>query len=71
MSLPVKTLKFRSSVRAINTMLTENKFNGFPIVNGENQCIGVINRYSLLVILRNIERIKGIEDKKGVEQSYG
>ena len=63
MTIRPKTLKFRASIRTINTVLTENKFGGFPIVNGENQCIGIINRYALLIILRNIERIKGIENK--------
>ena len=51
MAMPAKTLKFRSSVRVIYSMLIDNKFSGFPIVNAENQCIGIINRYSLLVIL--------------------
>ena len=60
MSMPPKTLKFKSSVAAINKILTENKFCGFPIVNNDNQCIGILNRYALLVILQNIERIKGV-----------
>ena len=62
--MPVKSLKFRSSVKYIGTIMTDNKFNGFPIINGENQCIGIINRYSLLIILRNIDRIKGLKTIK-------
>ena len=69
MTMPAKTLRFRSSIVSINKILTENKFSGFPIVNSENQCIGIINRYALLVILKNIERIKGVPSK-GVQEAY-
>jgi chloride channel 7 len=36
MSMPPKTLKFRSSVNSIHKVLTENSFDGFPIINSEN-----------------------------------
>jgi hypothetical protein len=70
--MPIKSLKFRSSVRAISAIISENAFNGFPIINSDNQCIGIINRYSLLIILRNINRIKGLKSLKEppVERSY-
>ena len=69
MTMPAKTLRFRSSIVSINKILTENKFSGFPIVNSENQCIGIINRYALLVIIKNIERIKGVPSK-GAQEAY-
>ena len=64
MAMPVKTLKFRSSIKDLNNILCENKFNGFPIVNNDNQCIGLINRHALLVIIKNLEKIKSIGAKE-------
>lgn len=33
MSMPVVTLKYKSSARVIHSMLSDHKFDGFPIVN--------------------------------------
>jgi len=33
MSAPVVTLKYKSSARAIYSMLNDSKFDGFPVVN--------------------------------------
>lgn len=60
MSMPVVTLKYKSSARAIHSMLSDQKFDGFPIVNNTGSCIGLISRHSLMVILKNIDRVQGL-----------
>jgi len=60
MSMPVVTLKYKSSVGAIHSMLGDHKFDGFPIVNNSGQCIGLIGRHSLMVILKHIDKIQSL-----------
>jgi len=57
MSMPVVTLKYKSSARAIHSMLSDHKFDGFPVVNNSGSCIGLIGRHSLMVILKHIDRV--------------
>lgn len=60
MSAPVVTLKFKSSARAIYQMLKENKFDGFPVVNNNGSCVGLISRHSLIVVLNNLDKIESM-----------
>ena len=56
----------------MHSLLIENKFDGFPILNPENQVIGLINRYSILIVLRHIEKIKSIRISNEPQNSdYG
>lgn len=72
MTKPVKALDYKSSVSDMHSFLIENKFDGFPILNPENQVIGLINRYSILIILRHIEKIKSFRiANEGAEGDYG
>ena len=57
MSMPVVTLKYKSSARAIHSMLSDHKFDGFPVVNNSGSCIGLIGRHSLMVVLKHIDRV--------------
>ena len=58
MSMPAVSLEYKSSVGAIHSMLGDHKFDGFPIVNNSGQCIGLIGRHSLMVILKHIDKIQ-------------
>lgn len=59
MSMPVVSLNPKSSVSTIYRVLSENDFDGFPIINEQSQVIGLIGRHSLMVILSKIERMNG------------
>mmetsp|Transcript_15680 Transcript_15680/g.24040 ORF Transcript_15680/g.24040 Transcript_15680/m.24040 type:complete len:346 (+) Transcript_15680:770-1807(+) len=58
MSKPVATFGFKSTIGNMGKILTENKYNGFPITNASNQCIGLINRHCLMVVLANAEKVQ-------------
>ena len=57
MAMPIVTLKHKVSVKIIYNKLSDNKFDGFPIVNDQGQCIGIINRHSLLVLLDHLDKL--------------
>ena len=71
MSVPVQTFGIRATVREIQKRLTQNTFDGFPIVNSQNRCIGLINRHSLMVILSHINRVAGASGHSDLHKHDG
>jgi len=57
MTMPVTSFYYIEKVETIIKSLENSKFDGFPIRNSNGQCIGLIARHHLMVILDNIEEI--------------
>jgi len=71
MSTPVVVLRPKPTIKAILKVLEEDKFDGFPITNTNHQVIGLIGRHSLMVILKNLDRIisNPATERKGLGQA--
>ena len=65
MSAPVLSMRYKMTVQSIFNALTKYQFDGFPIINSQSQCIGLVNRHSLMVILANVDRMTEIDQKGG------
>ena len=57
MTMPPVSFYYIEKIDVIFKALSDNKFDGFPIRNSNGQCIGLMSRHHLMVILDNIEII--------------
>ena len=61
MARPAIRLSQKVRVKTILRQLEEQNFDGFPIVNTQMQCIGLINRHALVVLLGKVDRLPNCE----------
>lgn len=71
MSRPASCIRHKTKVKAIYNLLKSRSFGGFPVVNARKQCIGLIGRHSLQVILKNIERVPSLEEQENELKKNG
>ena len=71
MTMPVTSFYYIDKIEKIIKCLKDNQFDGFPIRNSNKQCIGLISRHHLMVILDNIDVIiqKSERDGKKTKQN--
>ena len=67
MSMPPVTLQFKKSIKVIAGLLEQYEFDGFPIINGQRQCIGLITRFQLLTIIQKVDKIAITKQSKAKE----
>lgn len=67
MSMPPVTLQFKQSIKVIAGLLEQYEFDGFPIINGQRQCIGLITRFQLLTIIQKVDKIAITKQSKAKE----
>lgn len=67
--MPAVSLPQKARLQTIYTVLSQNlSFNGFPVLNGKRQCIGLISRRALIVVMLGVEKDKSsLGLKKGAK----
>ena len=65
MTMPVTSFYYIDKIEKIINCLKDSQFDGFPIKNSNKQCIGLISRHHLMVILDNIDVIIQKSEKDG------
>ena len=70
MSRPVHSLPKKCKIKEITVALQDTSYNGFPIVennqNGDSRLVGLISRHTLLVIMKNIDKVPDCEGRLNI-----
>lgn len=53
MNTPIKTFHFIVRVSQVAAMLTQTPYNGFPVVNAKGKLKGLINRHTLITMIKH------------------
>ena len=61
MNSDLKSLPLKATVSQISLLLKETQHNGFPILTQEGFLKGFITRHTLIVLMRELDRIPDLD----------